>query len=133
MMDRTIHLCCATTMRSGQTNRHPSSVISIYTLFLLRKYGIRASQYFVRTALRARSQSSEGRGRTRAANSGPVIFPRIVQGATFTCGLFRMRLYFPESLRVMKYNLPFSSANQLGVCTARPLLRKVARLTYFWP
>ncbi len=36
-----------------------------------------------------------------AANSGPVILPRMVQGAIRTWELFRMRLYFPESLRVI--------------------------------
>src|SRR5258705_5560172 len=118
-------------MRKCLPNRQPSSVISIYTLFLLHTYGIFAIQYLARTALRARSQPSGGRRRTRAGNSGPVIFPRIVQGATLACGLFRMRLYFPESFRVIKYNLPSSSANQIGVCTAKPFLRKVARLTYF--
>ena len=34
-------------------------------------------------------------------NSGPVIRPRMVQGATRTHELLRRRLYLPESLRVM--------------------------------
>jgi hypothetical protein len=44
------------------------------------------------------------RGSTAALpeKSGPVILPRMVQGATFTPGLFLIRLYFHESLRVMK-------------------------------
>ena len=71
--------------------------------------------------------------RAVAANSGPMILPRKVQGAMATLGLFRMRLYFPSLLPVMKYSRPFSSANQIGVCTARPFFRKVARLRYFCP
>ncbi len=57
------------------------------------------------------------------ANSGPVILPPMVHGASFTCGLLRMRLYFPESLRVITYTLSSSSANHTGVFTARPLFR----------
>ena len=34
--------------------------------------------------------------RTVAENSGPVIFPRMVQGAILTCGLLRMRLHFAQ-------------------------------------
>ena len=67
------------------------------------------------------------------ANSGPVILPRMVQGAIPTCGSFRMRLYFPESLRVFTYSLSSASPNQTGVGTATPLLRKVERLMYFRP
>jgi hypothetical protein len=38
----------------------------------------------------------------RAANSGPVTLPRIVQGATLSlCGLLRMRFVLPMSLRVI--------------------------------
>ncbi len=39
--------------------------------------------------------------RALASNSGPVILPRMLQGAIRTWELFRMRLYFPESLRVI--------------------------------
>src|SRR5262249_679388 len=108
-----------------------SRVISIYTLFLLHRKGMLASQYFALIACRARAKSSIGRNRTRAGNSGPVTFPRIVQGATLACGLFLIRLHFPESSRDMKYILAPSSANQMGVGTPTPLLRNVVRLMYF--
>ena len=62
---------------------------------------MRVSQYFRWMVLRAPGQSSGGRIRATAATSGPVILPRMVQGAIRTWGLFRMRLYFPESLRVI--------------------------------
>src|ERR1700730_17944014 len=62
---------------------------------------IRVTQYFCCMVLRAQGQSSGGRTRAVAANSGPVILPRREQGAIRTWGLFRMRLYFPESLRVI--------------------------------
>ena len=39
------------------------------------------------------------------ANSRPVIFPRMVHGAMRTLELFLMRLYLPESLRVITYSL----------------------------
>src|SRR6202030_3535709 len=61
----------------------------------------RASKYFRLTVCRARACSSGGRMRACAANSGPVTFPRIVQGATVTFGLLRMRFVLPISLRVI--------------------------------
>lgn len=79
---------------------HHAGVISRYT-FCLLQMGSRANQYFWRMAWRARGQSSGGRMRAVAGNSGPVIVPRIVLGAMRTCGLLRMRLDFPESLRVI--------------------------------
>jgi hypothetical protein len=39
--------------------------------------------------------------RAVAANSAPVTFPRIVQGAIRTWGLLRIRFVFPMSLRVI--------------------------------
>jgi hypothetical protein len=71
------------------------------TFFLLQRNEIRTIQYFSLIVWRARGQSSGGSTRAMATNSGPVILPRIVQGATRTWGLFRIRLYFPESLRVI--------------------------------
>jgi len=58
---------------------------------------MRASQYFLRTLARARGLCSGGKIVATASNSGPLIFPRIVQGAIRTCELFRMRLHLPES------------------------------------
>src|SRR5215470_11440810 len=110
---------------------HFSRVISIYTLFLLHRKGMRASQYFALIASRARAKSSVGRNRTLAGNSGPVTFPLMVHGATLACGLFRIRLHFPESSRDMKYILAPSSAIQMGVGTPTPVLRNVVRLIYF--
>ena len=75
-------------------------MISKYT-FCLPQIGNRASQYFRRIVFRARGQSSAGRRRVVPGNSAPVILPRRVQGAIRTCGLFPMRLYLPESLRVI--------------------------------
>lgn len=43
-----------------------------------------AIQYLRVIVLRARAKSSFGRRRAIAAESGPVTFPRIVQGATRT-------------------------------------------------
>jgi hypothetical protein len=58
-------------------------------------------QHFLWIVLRARGQSSAGSMRALASNSGPVILPRMLQGATRTWELLRMRLYLPESLRVI--------------------------------
>src|SRR5258708_2974724 len=66
------------------------------------KNGTRGSQDFALIIRRMRANSSGGRMRAVAVNSGPVIFPRMVQGAILSCGLFRMRLYFPVLLPVMK-------------------------------
>jgi len=107
--------------------------ISKYTFCLLHKNGTLASQYLRWMVFRARGQPSLGRIRAVPANSGPVILPRMVQGAIRTCGLLRMRLYFPESLRVITYSLPFSSPNQTGVCTTEPSFLEVPREVYFWP
>src|SRR5438270_7843912 len=90
-----------------------------------------ANQYLRRIVLRARGQSFSGRIRAVAAKSGPFILPRMVQGAIRTCGLFLRRLYFPESLRVITYSLPFSSPNQTGVRTTEPSFLKVPREMYF--
>jgi len=60
-----------------------------------------ANKYLRVIVLRALGQSSGGNSRAVPPNSGPVTFPRIVQGATFTCGLLRMRLVLPMLLRVM--------------------------------
>jgi len=98
---------------------------------LLHKNGTLANQYLRRIVLRARGQSFSGRIRAVAANSGPFILPRMVQGAIRTCGLFLRRLYFPESLRVITYSLPFSSPNQTGVRTTEPSFLKVPREMYF--
>ena len=49
--------------------------ISRKMFFLLEKNEIRASQYLRLMVLRAPGQSSGGRIRAVAANSGPVIFP----------------------------------------------------------
>jgi hypothetical protein len=69
--------------------------------------------------------------RASAGISGPVTFPRIVQGATVTRGLLRTRLVFPISLRVMTYSLSPSSPNHTGVATFAPFLRKVPKEMYF--
>ncbi len=98
---------------------------------LRHKKGIRASQYFALISLRTCENWPGSRMRAVPGNSGPVTLPRIVQGATVTLALFRIRLYFPNLLLVMKYNRPSDSANQTGVRTATPFFRNVARLTYF--
>jgi hypothetical protein len=102
-------------------------------LFLLQKAEIRVSQYFCWMVFLAAGQSSGRRIRATAANSGPVILPRMVQGAIWTFGLFLMRLYFPESLRVIMYSFSSFSLNQTGVGTAAPFFRKLIKQTYFWP
>src|ERR1700692_5039571 len=93
---------------------------------------MRASQYFWLIARRALANSSGRIKRAVAGDSVPVIFPRIVHGAIVTRGLLRMRLHFPDLLLVMKQSLPFSSANQIGVCTTAAFLRKVPGLMYSW-
>jgi hypothetical protein len=82
----------------------------------------------------------------RSLSDGPIVageyasrgrklragdFASNAQAAIRTWGLFRMRLYFPESLRVLTYSLSSSSPNHTGVGTAAPVLRKVERLMYF--
>lgn len=104
--------------------------ISKYSFFLLQN-GSRASQYFRLMACLALPQSTEGTIRALPENSSPVILPRIVQGATITRGSLRIRLYFHESLRVIKTSLPSLSANQIGVRTAVPFFRKDASEMYF--
>src|SRR6185437_15839156 len=99
-----------------------ANVISKNSLCLLQN-GSFISQYFLTITCLAEGHSSFGKIRAVAVNSGPVTFPRIVQGATATVGLFRMRLYFQESFRVMKYSLPSRSANQSGVRTPVPFFR----------
>ncbi len=95
--------------------------------------GTRAIQYFRLIVCRACACSSGGKIRACAINSGPVTLPRMVQGATFTCGLLRTRFVFPISLRVITYSLSPSSPNQTGVATPVPFLRKVVKEIYFWP
>jgi hypothetical protein len=63
--------------------------------------GIRAIQYLRLIVFRARACSSTDNMRAVAATSAPVTLPPIVQGATRTCGLFRIRFVFPISLRVI--------------------------------
>src|SRR5258707_10344898 len=79
-----------------------AGVISMAVSVLRHKNGTRASQYFALIIRRMRANSSGGRMRAVAVNSGPVIFPRMVQGAILTLGLVRMGLYFPVLLPVMK-------------------------------
>src|ERR1700674_2253835 len=79
-----------------------AGAISMELSVLRHRNGTRASQYFALIIRRTRTNSSGGRMRAVAGNSGPVIFPRMVQGAILTCGLLRMRLYFPVLLLVIK-------------------------------
>src|ERR1700746_1783326 len=81
-----------------------ASSTSRYSFFLLQ-IGSRASQYLRWIAAFARSHSVGASTRALPAKSGPVIFPFMLQGATLTRGLLRMRLYFHESLRVMNTSL----------------------------
>jgi len=62
---------------------------------------MRINQYFAASNFRARGQSSAGSTRAWPGNSGPIILPRIVLGATRTVGLFLIRLNLPESFRVI--------------------------------
>jgi hypothetical protein len=93
---------------------------------------IHASQYFRVIVLRAFANSLLGNRRAVAANSGPVTLPRIVQAATLTCGLLRMRLAFPDVFMVITYSFSSCSPNQIGVATPTPLFRNVVSETYFW-
>ena len=110
-----------------------AKLTSKYVSVLAQISGILAIQYFRSIVCRARRCSSGGKTRAVAANSGPVTFPRIVHGATFTCGLLRMRLALPMSLRVITYSFPSSSPNQTGVGTPTPVLRNVVNEMYFCP
>lgn len=88
--------------RSRSEKCRYAGVISIEVSVLRQRKGNRASQYFCWMAWRTRASSSAGRMRAVAGDSGPVIFPRMVQGPTLTWGLLRMRLHFPNLLLVMK-------------------------------
>lgn len=78
-----------------------TGVISMLVSVLRQRKGRRASQYFCWINWRTRARSSGGRMRAIAGNSGPVIFPRMEQGAILTCGLLRMRLHLPSLLFVI--------------------------------
>src|ERR1700722_7645334 len=119
--------------RTNSEQCYAAGVISTYVSVFRQRNGTRASQYLPSIARRTRAALSFGRMRAVAANSGPVIFPRIVQGAILTCALFRIRFTWPNLLFVMKTGLSPSSANQMGVGTASPVLCKVAREMYFCP
>ena len=84
-----------------RNDKFQGKLISKYVSVLDQIRGIRAIQYLRLIVCRACLCSSAGRMRAVAANSDPVIFPRIVQGATFTLGLFRMRFALPMSCRVI--------------------------------
>src|SRR5262249_10271661 len=73
--------------------------ISTNSFFLLQM-GSRASQYLRLIAACACVHSAFGRIRAQPANSRPVILRSILQGATFTSELLRIRLNLPESLGV---------------------------------
>src|SRR5215467_4516 len=107
--------------------------ISMRTLFLLHKKGTRISQYLTSRVLRARGQSSSGKIRAFPRSSGPVILPRIVQGASSTRELFRMRFTFPAFGLLKTYSLPPFSPNHTGVVTGTPFLRKDVREMYLCP
>ena len=79
-----------------------AGMISMELSVLRHRNGTRASQYFALIMRRTRENSSGSRMRAVAGNAGPVIFPRMVQGAILTCGLLRRRLYFPVLLLVIK-------------------------------
>jgi hypothetical protein len=55
----------------------------------------------------------------------------MVQGATVTCGLFRMRFVLPILLRVITYNLSPSSPNHTGVAIFAPFLAESAKRDIF--
>src|SRR5438445_2730196 len=59
----------------------------------------------------------------------PWTMPRTSEGATRTRGLLRRRLTLPESPPVTIHSRSSTTANQIGVRTSAPFLRKVARLT----
>lgn len=86
---------------SNPENESQALVISRKVFSLLQRKVIRVIQYLRLTAALAGSHCSGGKMRALAGNSGPVTVPRMVQGAIRTSGLFLMRLYFPESLRVI--------------------------------
>ena len=71
--------------------------------------------------------------RAVAANSGPVILPRMVQGAIRTRGLFRMRLYFPGVAASHHIELVIFLAEPDRGGNAVPFLRTLIKETYFWP
>ena len=118
--------------KSNKSHRY-EKVISRNASALLNGDDNRANRYFRLMVARACACSSGGKIRTVAGNSAPVTFPRIVDGATRTCGLLRMRLVLPMSLRVITYNRSPSSPNHTGVATPAPLLRNVTREMYFCP
>src|SRR2546427_6843004 len=63
----------------------------------------------------------------------PLTVPRMLQLATRTRGLLRIRFIFPVPESVRTNNSPFSSTNQTGVRTATPVFRYVSMLMHFWP
>ena len=78
-----------------------AKLISKYVSVLDQIRGILAIQYLRLIVSLACLCSSGGRMRAVAGNSGPVTFPRMVQGATFTWELLRMRFALPMSPRVI--------------------------------
>ena len=80
----------------GTRRDYAASATSISTLSLLQSRGTRINQYFRSSSFRAWADSSPDKSRARPANSGPVIRPRIVDGATRTSGLLRMRFTLPD-------------------------------------
>src|SRR6266853_1680945 len=98
-LERTLMVTGSSSQRKCQAD---TGVISIPVSVLRHRKGTRASQYFALIIRRTRANSSGGRMRAVAGNSGPVIFPRTVHRAILTCGLLRMRLYFPVLLLVIK-------------------------------
>src|SRR5580693_7631030 len=68
---------------------------------LLKGDDNRANRYFRLTICRAWACSSGGKIRARATRLSPVSFPRMVQGATSTSGLLRIRFTLPILLIVI--------------------------------
>jgi len=116
---------------SFETTLQAATSISKYSFFLLHRNDTLVIQYLRCRASLAWPHGSAGSTRAVPSNSSPVILPRIVQGATLTRELLRMRLYLPESFRVITQSFPLCSANHIGVYTAAPFLRNVANERYF--
>src|SRR5207244_10296161 len=81
----------------------------------------------------AGNRSSPSTSDAVASSHGPLTSPRMLQTATRTRGLFRMRLTFHESASVYTYSASLCSTNQTGVFTPWPFLLNVSSEMYFWP
>src|SRR5438128_2233745 len=75
-------------------------IARLWRLILERKLKTTFRKYFRSSSLSAASRSSPSTSDAVASSHGPLTSPRMLQTATRTRGLFRIRLTFHESASV---------------------------------